>query len=172
MCLRGHRPDEWHFNRDSSAVFGSRPEVLQWQFAFSRSEPAASRLGDHCVRCFGSRPADVAKLLGMIYRGEGLTKQSAEALVAILKKPKTTALRKGVAAGVQVADKPGTLEGVETDAGIVYLEYRPYVVAVTTTFLKENAAGETAITAVSSAAFDYFSRLAKSSEYGRAIRTP
>jgi len=129
---------------------------------------AAARRGDENV---GS-PADVAKLLGMIYRGEGLTKQSAEALVAILKKPKTTALRKGVAAGVQVADKPGTLEGVETDAGIVYLEYRPYVVAVTTTFLKENAAGETAITAVSSAAFDYFSRLAKSSEYGRAIRTP
>ena len=62
MCLRVRRPDERHFNRDSSTGFGCRPEVLQRQFAFSRSEPTASRLGDHCFRCFGRRPADVAKL--------------------------------------------------------------------------------------------------------------
>jgi beta-lactamase class A len=129
---------------------------------------AAARRGDENV----GTPADVSKLLGMLYRGDGLTKRSAEALVAILKKPKATALRRGIPETVAVANKFGTLDGVETDAGIVYLEGRPYVIAVATTFLNDNAAGEAAITAASRAVFEYFSRLAKSSEYGRAIRLP
>ncbi len=127
---------------------------------------AAARRGDENV---GSS-SDVAKLLGMIHRGEGLRKESAAALVAILKKPKATALRRGVAASVEVADKSGTLDGVESDAGIVYLPGRPYIFAATTTYLKDNAAGEAAITAASRAAFDYFSRIANSSEYGRSLR--
>ncbi|MEO6213856.1 MAG: serine hydrolase [Vicinamibacterales bacterium] len=126
----------------------------------------AARRGDENV---GS-PSDVATLLGMIYRGEGLTKDSASAIVAILKKPKVTALRRGVDAGVDVANKPGMLDGVEADAGIVYLPGRPYIFVATTTFLNDNTAGEEAITAASRAVFDYFSRLAKASEYGREIR--
>jgi beta-lactamase class A len=126
----------------------------------------AARRGDENV----GTPADVARLLTMIYRGEGLKKESAAALVAILKKSKNTALRRGVGEGIEVADKPGTLDGVESGAGIVYLPGRPYVFVATTTFLKNNAAGQAAITAASRAAFDYFSRLARGSEYGREIR--
>ncbi|MEO5897364.1 MAG: serine hydrolase [Vicinamibacterales bacterium] len=126
----------------------------------------AARRGDENV---GS-PADVAKLLAMIYRGEGLRKESAAALVATLKKSKNTALRRGVNDGIDVADKPGTLDGVESGAGIVYLPGRPYIFVAATTFLKDNAAGQAAITAASRAAFDYFSRIAKGSEYGREIR--
>ena len=127
---------------------------------------AAARRGDENV----GTPADLTKLLTAIYKGEGLKKESADALVAILKKPKTSALRRGVGAGVAVANKTGTLEGVEADAGIVYVSERPYVLCVLTTYLNDNAAGDAAIAAASRAAFDYFSRLAKSSDYGRAIR--
>jgi beta-lactamase class A len=126
----------------------------------------AARRGDENV----GAPADVAKLLGMIHRADGLKKESADAIVAILKKAKNTSLRRGVNAGIDVADKPGTLDGVETGAGIVYVPGRPYIFVATTTFLKNNAAGEAAITAASRAAFDYFSRLSKGSEYGREIR--
>ena len=127
---------------------------------------AAARRGDENV----GTPADLTRLLEIIYRGEGLKKESAEALVAILKKPKSTAMRRGIDDGVAVANKPGTLEGVEADAGIVYIAGRPYVFCALTTFLKDNAAGEAAITTASRAAFDYFNRLAKSSDYGRAIK--
>ncbi|HVL69196.1 MAG TPA: serine hydrolase [Vicinamibacterales bacterium] len=127
---------------------------------------AAARRGDENV---GS-PADVATLLAVIHRGEGLRKESADALIAILRKPKASALRDGVPSNVPVANKTGTLEGVAADAGIVYLAERPYVLVVLTTYLKENAAGETAIRTVSRAAFDYFNRVAKGSEYGRVIR--
>jgi beta-lactamase class A len=126
----------------------------------------AARRGDENV----GTPADVAKLLAMIYRADGLKKESAEAIGTILKKSKNTALRRGVNEGIEVADKPGTLDGVETGAGIVYVPGRPYILVATTTFLKNSAAGQAAITAASRAAFDYFSRLSKSSEYGREIR--
>ncbi len=126
----------------------------------------AARRGDENV----GNPTDVAKLLAMIYRADGLKKESAEAIVTILKKSKNTALRRGVNEGIEVADKPGTLDGVETGAGIVYVPGRPYILVATTTFLKDSAAGQAAITAASRAAFDYFNRLSKASEYGREIR--
>jgi beta-lactamase class A len=129
-------------------------------------DTAAALRGDENV---GS-PSDLARLLEMIYRSEGLAKESSDAIIAILRKAKPSALRDGVPASVPVANKTGTLEGVAADAGIVYLRDRPYVFVATTTYLKSNAAGEAAIRAASQTAFDYFNRIAKSSEYGRVIR--
>lgn len=126
----------------------------------------AARRGDENV---GS-PADLARLLKILHRSEGLTRTSSEAIIGILRKAKPSALRDGVPLSVPVANKTGTLEGVAVDAGIVYLPGRPYVFVATTTFLKSNAAGEAAIRAASQAAFDYFNRIAKSSDYGRIIR--
>lgn len=115
-------------------------------------------------------PADVAKLLGIIHRGEGLRQESRDAIIAILRKAKPSALRDGVPSAVPVANKTGTLEGVAADAGIVYLAARPYIFVATTAYLKNNAAGQAAIRSASQAAFDYFNRIAKSSEFGRVIR--
>jgi beta-lactamase class A len=127
---------------------------------------AAARRGDENV---GS-PADLARLLAIIHRSEGLRKESRDAILGILRIAKPSALRDGVPPGVAVANKTGTLEGVAADAGIVYVSDRPYVFVATTTFLKSNAAGEAAIRAASQAAFDYFNRISKSSDYGRIIR--
>jgi beta-lactamase class A len=115
-------------------------------------------------------PDDVARLLGIIHRGEGLSTGSRDAIIAILRKAKPSALRDGVPATVPVANKTGTLDGVAADAGIVYLGDRPYIFVATTTYLKSNAAGQGAIRAASQAAFDYFNRIAKGSEFGRVIR--
>ncbi|MEX2662116.1 MAG: serine hydrolase [Vicinamibacterales bacterium] len=126
----------------------------------------AARRGDENV----GTPNDLARLLTAMYRSEGLTRASSDAIIEILRKPKTSALRDGVPGNVPVANKTGTLEGVAADAGIVYLADRPYVFVATTTFLQSNAAGVAAIRAASQAAFEYFNRIAKSSEYGRIIR--
>ena len=115
-------------------------------------------------------PDEIAKLLGMLHRGEGLQQASRDAIIAILRKAKPSALRDGVPNSVPVANKTGTLEGVAADAGIVYLADRPYIFVATTTYLESNAAGQDAIRAASRAAYDYFNRIARSSEYGRVIR--
>ena len=64
-------------------------------------------------------------------------------------------MRSGIPADVPVANKPGSLEGVAVDAGIVYLKDRPYIFAAMSTFLDHEEQGDAAITAASRAAFDY-----------------
>lgn len=126
----------------------------------------AAKRGDENI---GS-PDDLARLLLMIHKGEGLQPASRDGILQILRKPKTSALRDGVPSSVPVANKTGSLEGVAADAGIVYITDRPYIFVATTTYLKSGAAGNEAIRAASRAAFDYFDRVARSSEFGRVIR--
>jgi beta-lactamase class A len=127
---------------------------------------AAAQRGDENV----GTANDLARLLTMIYRSEGLNKASSDGIIAILRKAKSSALRDGVPSNVPVANKTGSLDGVAADAGIVYLADRPYIFVATTTYLKDGNAGESAIRAASRVAFDYFNRVARSSEYGRVIR--
>ena len=96
---------------------------------------------------------------------------SRDAALTLLKKPKESRLRKGLPAGVETADKPGELEGVRVDAGIVFAKNRPYVLCVMTTYLKSEAEGERAIVEISRAAYEYFSRLGVGrAQYGREIQ--
>jgi beta-lactamase class A len=118
-------------------------------------DTAAARRGDENV----STPDDIAGLLQAM-PPDGLE---------LLKKPKESRLRKGLPSGVATADKPGELEGVRVDAGIVYAKNRPFVLCVMTTFLKDEGEGERAIQEMSRAAYEYFSRLADG-PLGRRIR--
>ena len=126
----------------------------------------AARRGDENV----STPAEIARLLEILHHGEGLSKESQQAAMTILKKPKETPLRKGVPSSVAVGGKPGSLEGVAVDAAIVYVEGRPYILSMMTTYLPDESIGDSAIERTSRRVFDYFSRLARSSEFGRRIR--
>ena len=126
----------------------------------------AARRGDENV----STPGEIARLLQMLYRGDGLSKASHEALIEILTKDKTTPMRRGIPAGIAVANKPGSLGGVAVDAGIVFLKGRPYIFSAMVTYLEHEESGDAAVTAASQAVFDYFSRLAHASEFGRIIK--
>jgi hypothetical protein len=59
---------------------------------------------------------------------------------------------------------------VAVDAGIVHVERRPYIFSMMTTYLNQRSEGNGAIERASRRVFDYFSRLARSSGYGRRIR--
>lgn len=126
---------------------------------------AAARRGDENV----STPAEIVRLLEIISKGEGLSASSRDQAIALLEKPKASRLRKALPPGVDAADKPGELEGVRVDAGIVFARNRPYILCVMTTYLKEEGAGERAIEEASRAVYDYFSRLGAGLQYGRQI---
>jgi beta-lactamase class A len=120
-------------------------------------DTAAARRGDENV----STPAELAILLQKL--------NTMPAAIALLKKPKENRLRRGLPEGVESADKSGELDGVRVDAGIVFASNRPYIFSVMTTFLRNEEEGETAIVAMSRAAYRYFERLGGSGVAGRRI---
>jgi beta-lactamase class A len=70
---------------------------------------------------------------------------------------------------LKVANKPGELEAVRNDSGVVFVEGRPYVICVMTGFLRNEREGEEAITKVSLETWRMFDRLSRATEYGRVV---
>jgi beta-lactamase class A len=121
-------------------------------------DTAAARRGDENV----STPAELVALLQAI--------QKIDPAIELLKKPKESRLRSGLPPGIAVADKPGELEGVRVDAGIVYAKNRPYVFAAMMAFLKSEVEGERAMEELSRVAYDYFNRLGEGGSLGRRMQ--
>lgn len=86
--------------------------------------------------------ADMVHLFTRIARGEGLPAAAADEVLSILKKQQD---RQKIPALLPeetvMAHKTGELEGVEHDAGILFVGGHPVVVAVLTAELAENRAG-------------------------------
>jgi len=116
-----------------------------------------------------STPLEMMKLLDAIYRGQILNQGSTEDFFKVLSTNKDSWIPRDLPAGVKIANKPGSLEAVRNDSGIVFVEGRPYVICVMTAFLTNERDGEQAISKVSLAAWRMFDRLSRASEYGRVV---
>lgn len=116
-----------------------------------------------------STPWEMMTLLEKIQAGLVIKDPLREDMIKIMAIPKDSPLRAGVPEDIVVAEKPGELEAVRCDSGIVYLKDRPYIICVMTTYLENDKDGNPAIAAISKLAYEHFSRLARSSEYGRVI---
>jgi beta-lactamase class A len=116
-----------------------------------------------------STPREMMTLLGAIYRGKLLNKESTADFFKILSTNKDSWIPRDLPADVKVANKSGSLEAVRNDSGIVFVEGRPYVICVMTAFLGNERDGEEAISKVSFAAWKMFDRLSRASEYGRVV---
>jgi beta-lactamase class A len=116
-----------------------------------------------------STPLEMMTLLERIWKGEVLKDPYRKGLLDMLAIPKESPLRSGVPEDVEVAEKPGELEAVRCDSGIVMLSGRPYVLCVMTTYLKRDGDGNPAIAAISRLVYEHFSRLERSSEFGRIV---
>jgi beta-lactamase class A len=118
-----------------------------------------------------STPGEIVRLLEAYHRGTGLTPASRDEAMKILKKEKIplSPMALGLPAGTELANKPGDLEGVRVDAGIVYAKNRPYAFSAMTSFLLNDQAGEALITELSRVAYGYFSRIGAGTEYGRQL---
>lgn len=79
-----------------------------------------------------SSAADMVRLMGIIHRGEGLTPESREAVIDILKHQNFTAIipyRLPTDQKIECAHKTGSLRGVKNDCGIVYSPDLSYAIA-------------------------------------------
>jgi beta-lactamase class A len=116
-----------------------------------------------------STPREMMTLLDAIYHGKLLNKESTEDFFKILSTNKDSWIPRDLPAGLKIANKPGALEAVRNDSGIVFVEGRPYVICVMTSFLRNEREGEEAITKVSLESWRMFDRLSRATEYGRVV---
>jgi beta-lactamase class A len=116
-----------------------------------------------------STPAEMMALLEDLYRGKVLNREMTDAFFTMLATHKNGFITRELPDGTKVANKPGELEGVRNDSAVVFVENRPYVICVMTTYLRRERDGEAAIAKISAAAYSMFDRLARASEYGRVV---
>ena len=116
-----------------------------------------------------STPREMMTLLEAIYRNKLLDKELTAEFFKVLSTPKDSSIPKLLPPDSVIANKPGELEAVRNDSGIIFVPNRPFVLCVMTTYLHDEREGQHAISEVALAAYQYFDRLGRSSEYGRAV---
>ena len=116
-----------------------------------------------------STPNEMLNLLQALYRDEILNQEMTADFFKVLSTHKDSWIPRHLPDDLRIADKPGALEGVRNDSGVIFVDKRPYVLCVMTTYLHRERDGEEAISNISLAAWRMFDRLARASEYGRVI---
>ena len=116
-----------------------------------------------------STPSEMLDLLQALYRGQILNQEMTGDFFKVLSTHKDSFIPRDLPDDLKIANKPGELEGVRNDSGVIFLDQRPYILCVMTTYLHRERDGEEAIRNISLAAWRMFDRLARASEYGRVI---
>jgi beta-lactamase class A len=120
---------------------------------------AAARRGEENI----STPQEMARLLEAIYKGKILKKELNEQFIKQLSTLKESYIPHDLPAGVQVANKPGNLQNLRTDSGIVFVKDRPFAMSVMTADAHDERAAERAISEIALEAYHYFEMRGKSS---------
>jgi beta-lactamase class A len=116
-----------------------------------------------------STPREMMTLLEALYRGKMLNREMTDDFFTMLSTHKDSYLPHDLPDGLKIANKPGDLEGVRNDSGVVFVQNGPYIICVMMTYLHREREGEQAINKVSLAAYRMFDRIARASEYGRVV---
>jgi beta-lactamase class A len=128
----------------------------------------AARRGEENV----STARELRLLMEAVRAAAALPAPLADDMRAVAAAPKRSEFEVAAPAGVRVLSKTGLLEGVRCWTAVVELPGRPYAAAVMTGHLKSEAEGEAALREIAAALFSTFERLARGSEYGRALVRP
>ena len=125
--------------------------------------PDASARGEENL----STPLEAMKLMEMLYKGEVISKEISNQVIDILKKRKEANLNKYLPEDIPIANKPGGIEGVTCEWGIVYLPRHPYVIVVMSNYNLKSA-NET-IAQISKIIYEHFWRISLSTKYGTRV---
>ncbi len=115
-------------------------------------------------------PRELVTLLRAIHEGRVFGKATTEDFVKMLSTLKSSYIPRLLPADLMIANKPGSLDAVRSDAGIVFVPGRPFAIAVMTTFARDELDAEQSIARITQSAWSYFERVGKSSSLGRIVR--
>jgi beta-lactamase class A len=129
-------------------------------------DQTASARGDENT----ATPREAAALMEKLYRGQVVNRQLSDDALKYLKLRKSSPIPRLLPDDVEIANKPGGIEGVACDWAVVYVPNRPYSIAVMTNYNGlDGPSADEAIAKVSKLAYDYFARLARSTVYGARV---
>ena len=77
-----------------------------------------------------STPREAARIMQTLMQGMFVSRQASDDTLAILRKPKSSAIRKAVPSEISIANKPGAITGVAAEWAIVELPSRPYIIVL------------------------------------------
>ncbi len=127
---------------------------------------AAARAGRENL----ATPRDMVRLLEALYDSRVCSKTLNDDLMKLLLADKYCYMRRLLPETVALASKPGWLEGVITESGIIFAPNRPFALSVMTSFVRDERAAEDLIARIAREALGVFESLGRSSEYGRTLR--
>jgi len=114
-------------------------------------------------------PAECVAMLERLLAGQP-SPWVAERALAILKKPKRGWFNVAVPATVPMANKPGGMDRVKCDAGVVFLPRRPYAMAIMTAFgMQEPSEQERWVVEAARAVHETMVVLDRTSDYGQGL---
>lgn len=128
-------------------------------------DQAASARGDENI----ATPYASMDLMDKLYRGEVVNRSLSDDVLKVLKLRKSSPIPALIPSTIVIANKPGGIEGVVCDWAVVYVPGRPFAISVMTNYNGETANANDAIANVAKLAYDYFARLARSTEYGARV---
>lgn len=114
-------------------------------------------------------PAELVTMFELLHAGKP-TPPVAERCLEILKKPKHGFIDRALPADLPHANKPGYVENVCCDAGLVYLPRRPYIVAIMTKYGRcSTEEQEQFVVSCAQTVHAIMDSLSKSNSYGRNV---
>jgi beta-lactamase class A len=131
-------------------------------------DTAASHRGEENT----STPAEAARIMEMLFKGEFVSGPVCEEMIGILRKTARGDIKSGLPDGVPVAFKPGGISGVATEWALALLPGRPYVIVAMENYGTSREDAAEAFTELSRAAHEYFSRLSRATAYGTYVAPP
>jgi beta-lactamase class A len=114
-------------------------------------------------------PRELMLLLEALYRGKVLNKQFTDDFFNLLSIHKESYIPRELPEDLRIANKPGELEGVRNDCGLVFTSARPYIICVMSTYLRHERDGSDAIVRISAETYRMFDRFKRASPYGRSV---
>lgn len=125
---------------------------------------AAAKAGRENV----AAPAEINALLEQIYNGKVFNKELTDDFLKMLSTGKDSPFHRALPDGVRMADKPGELEGVRNDCGIIWAG-RPFILCAMTTYDRRERDAEGTIGRLAERVYSVFDRLGRGSDLGRTI---
>ena len=130
-------------------------------------DPDAINRGEENI----STPNELTKMMELLYQKKPSPKV-ANNVLNIMSKPKSAYLNKAIGPNTKIANKPGGMDKVRGDVGIVYLPNNPYAISIMSNYgITDSLSQESFVIELAKTAHKFMLTLDQTNEFGLGLPT-